>query len=27
MLGAMSKRSDSYSIEPLPDYRRRAFGY
>jgi carbamoyl-phosphate synthase large subunit len=27
MLGAMSGRAATYSVEPLPDYRRRAFGY
>jgi carbamoyl-phosphate synthase large subunit len=27
MLSAMSKRSASYTVEPLPSYRRKAFGY
>ncbi len=27
MLGAMTKRANSYTIEPLPSYRRRGFGY
>ncbi|MEZ4623854.1 MAG: ATP-grasp domain-containing protein [Thermomicrobiales bacterium] len=27
MLSAMSKRAASYTIEPLPSYRRKAFGY
>jgi carbamoyl-phosphate synthase large subunit len=27
MLDAMSKRAASYTVEPLPSYRRKAFGY